>query len=339
MALEEDLEQELQDMIAEADKEREEDLGGDDAADDDNDGQEKEDENLDEDESPDNDDDNNDDDGDSDDDSNDDDADKLDEDEDEDGDEDDFEPIEVEIDGNKITVNSQEELLTLARKGLKSVDIKPNVDSEVDAFVKQAGWTKEDLTLLADARNGDANAIAKLAEVAKVDVLDIESEKAGDYKPTFEVQAQSEIDIVASEILNDTEHATVFKDTVKTLPQDFVQTISNDAGMLKAFSSHLKNGLAQEVIPQVRKEMALKGGTFFENYARLGQEVSNKRADAEKPAPKQEQKREISEKEKKLRARADGSDNSQSSKKTKTTAEDIQSMSEEDFAKLIAPKD
>jgi len=341
MALEEDLEQELQDMIAEADKEREEELSGDeDATDDDNqdDNQEEEEEDeLDETDADDNDSDDNDSDNSKDNTSDDDDDNDVDEDNDDD--EVIFEPIEVEIDGNKITVNSQEELMTLAKKGLKSVDIKPNVDSEVDTFVKQAGLTKADLTLLVDARNGDANAIAKLAEIAKVDVLDIEAEKAGEYKPTFEMQAQSEIDIVAGEILNDTEHATVFKETMVGLPTDFKQTISNDAGMLKAFSSHLKSGLAQEVLPQVRKEMALKGGTFFENYARLGQETARAKAAPQQEAkqePKQE--RQMSDKEKKLRARADGGDKSSSSKKGKTTAEDIQNMSEEEFAKLIAPK-
>lgn len=258
----------------------------------------------------------------------------------------DFEPIEVEVDGSMISIESKEELLALAKKGLSPAQ-KARKDSDIETMAKQGGLSQADLALIIDAKNGDVNAIAKLAQIGNIDVLDIEEEKADQYKQGFQISRESEVEIAAGEIMQDAEHADVFRNTIQNIgDEDFVKTISADANKLKAFSSHIKRGLAQKVIPLVKKEMALNGGNFYDNYAKIGlrlskessvpnakTEVQNPNRQEEKPA------RQISEKEKKLRARANGGDKSESTgNRGKITADDIMDMSDEKFAEYIASK-
>ncbi len=254
-----------------------------------------------------------------------------------DGDDDDsdFTPIEVEVNGRKIQIDSQKELLELAQKGIDSVNIVPNSDSENDEFMKQGNLTQDDLRLVIAAKGGDKNAIAKLAEMGKLDLDDIEPEDAGQYQSQFNLQTQSEVEKVAGDILADEVHATAFKHTLSSVPTDFQQEITKDAARLSAFSNHIKSGLAEKVIPLVQKELALKGGNFFEAYARIGSQV----AAGQDNRPKEtsvNNERKMSTREKKMRDRANGSNRNGNKKTSQTEAEEVQSMSDEDFEKLVS---
>ena len=327
---EEELEQELQDLMKEANDERDGGESDEDELDLDNDDKELDEENEDDDndDSDDNDDeneDNLDDDDDSEDDK---------EEEDEDEIEDNFEPIEVEISGVKVAINSKDELIGLATKGLSSVNVTPNSESEVDNIVNQGKLSKEDLTLLIDAKNGDANAISKLAQLGKIDVLDIDENKAEKYTPAFEVEQVNEVNKVAGEILSDVEHATEFKQISNNVPQNFINEISSDASKLRAFSGHIKSGLAQKIIPEAMKKVATDGGDFYDAYASIGAELSKSLGKEESGKP-EKKTRTISEKEKKLRERANDN-NTDNGDKIDTTAADIWSMNEDEFQAMIA---
>ena len=244
-----------------------------------------------------------------------------------------FEPIEVEVGGSKIKINSQEELVKLATKGIGSVNIETNKDSIVDKFVKQADISQAELTLLADIKNGDVNAIAKLAELAKIDTLDIDSKLAGEYKPGFQLTQETDVEIAAGEIVRDVEHATEFRKITSELPQAFVTAISSDANKLIAFSGHIKSGLAQKVLPEAMKEVAVNGGSLFDAYAKIGYKMSQEKPAEEKVEVKE--KRVVSKKEKEMRDRANGDDKS-GDENTDTSATDIWDMSDDEFDAIVA---
>jgi len=343
--MDEELEKELQELIDDANKEREdeennsndndesgeeednsdskeEDQDNDNEPNDDDDSEEENDNDSDGNDSNDNDD------GGDDDDSGDDDKESL-----------DFKPIEVEIGETKIIINSQEELMDLAKKGLSSANVKKS-DSENDRFVSQANISKEELTLLADIKSGDVSAIAKLAELSKIDILDIDADKAGEYKPSFEVSVESDVEKVASEIMLDEAHAGVLRNAINTMPQgsDFINVISTDAAKLKAFSNHVRTGLAQQIIPEAIKAHAINGGSFFDHYANIGRTISgqqnnSKSEDSSKESKKSE--RVVSEKEKKLRSRANDNSKDSGEGNKGLTADDIHNMSDEEFAKIV----
>ena len=246
----------------------------------------------------------------------------------------DFKPIEVDINGTKVSISSQEELVQLATRGIKSGTVKPNVDSENDMFVQQGELSKDDLRTMIEAKAGNPAAIAKIAAMGQVDLDDLDEEAAQSYQPQFDIQRQSEVEVVASEILRDEAHANEFKALTNELPQDFVGNIASDPTRLRAFSNHIKSGLAQETIPLAYKDVALNGGSFFEAYARIGQRISDQRKNT-RPQTPTERKPKMSEREEQMRRRATGADKSSSSNGSKTEADDILAMTDAEFEKLV----
>ncbi len=238
----------------------------------------------------------------------------------------DFEPIEVEVAGHKVTITSKEEMLAYIRKGASSFEAKPETLQEEKLVIEQGKLSADDLKLLVDARNGSKEALAKIAKNANIDLLDVDNEMADSYTQQQEYFRQSEVDIVADEILKDEVHATDFRNIAKTLPQSFMDEITSNAKDLKAFSGHIKSGIAQKVIPMAINSQIVNGGTFLENYNRVGQAMNQQ-------TKQPEQKREIGQREADLRKRA-SSGTGHNHQSDKFSGKDVWDMSDEEFDKL-----
>ena len=241
---------------------------------------------------------------------------------------DDFEPIEVFVNNQSITLNSLDELKKFVKNGSKSKVVR-NRKSENDQIIEQGGLSKSDLALLIDAKNGNKAAISKLAKDSGVDIFDIDDNAAEGYKQEFQAQIATEVDNVASDIMEDTQLHDEFKKVVSGVPQDFAQSIATDAKALRHFADHVKSGLAQKVIPEAIKAQMLQGGTFMENYARIGRAMSEETKDP----TKSKTKRKENPRAKKLRERAKNHKGSNKGTKTKVTGDDVWNMSSEDFNK------
>ena len=239
-----------------------------------------------------------------------------------------FTPIEIEVGGYKVKITSQEDLMAYVTKGAESFSKKEDKFVNEKTILEQGNLTSDDLKLLIDAKNGSKEAIAKLAELAKVDVLDLDSEMASQYKGQFEPYIESDVDKVANEILADVEHATNFRNVSNSLPKDFMNAISSNAEALKNFSGHIKSGLAQEVIPMAITAQMRYGGSFMDHYVDIGQKVSaNKTAQAvAKP------ERSMSTEEVAMRQRASAKSGSHVETKKDNSAEDIWNLSDAEFA-------
>ena len=243
----------------------------------------------------------------------------------------DFKPIEFEIAGQKIVLNSEEELRAMLSKGAESLSKQDNSLGLEKTIIEQGKITAEDLKLLVDAKNGDPKAIAKLAANSKIDILEVEADDADKYVPTFEPVVISDTEKVAREIASDTAHAEVFTRIASGLPNDFKQAIMSNAGDLKTFSEHIKSGLAQQIIPEAMKLVYTQNISFSDAYVKVGQELV-----ATKPAQKKEE-RTLTDREKELRKKASenaGNGNQQSKKAL--TVDDIANMPIEEFEKLTA---
>lgn len=329
--LEKELDKELEDMIAEANAERDGDDDGDDSdkdedidTDKDSDLDDDKDENLDddskdldkdeEDENLDDNDDNKDDDKDSD------DSEK-------------FEELVYNHGDTEIKITSKEELLAYAKKGVeqnKSIREKSNVE----LIAEQGDLSHDDMMLIINAKKGDKNALAKIAELGNVDLLDVENEDANSYKNEFQVETVSEVDTAINEILSDSVHSENFATFAKQVPESFSELLLKDAGVLRAFSTHVKTGLAAKVIPEAIKATQLTGGNFIDNYASIGRRVAAemKASTTEtKEVKKSDDSREVSDREQKLRERASHDSKEKGGKKTGLSVDDIWNMSNEEF--------
>ena len=240
----------------------------------------------------------------------------------------DFTPIEIEVNGHNVKIESKEDMMAYIRKGADSFKQKPQTHQEETSIVKQGQLSPDDLKLLVDAKNGDKGAISKLAKLGNVDVTELDDASAEAYKAQFQPIVETAMDKVANDILADEPHAQDFKRITDTLPKDFQDAVFNNADTMSNFSRHIKSGLAQRVIPEAITSQMRNGGTFMENYTKIGQAMAN--ADKVKiEAPK----REMSQKEKDLRKKANSSSNSQSDPAPRTdTAEAVWELTDEEFA-------
>lgn len=243
----------------------------------------------------------------------------------------DFKPVEFEIAGQKIILNSEAELKAMLSKGAESLSKQDDSLSLEKTIIEQGKITADDLKLLIDAKNGDAKALAKLAKNSKIDILEVEADDDEKYVPTFQPTIISDTEKVAREIANDTEHAEVFTKIASGLPVDFKQAIMSNANDLKAFSEHIKSGLAQQIIPEAMKRTFTEGISFSDAYVKVGLELSNKQPEQKKV------ERTLTDREKELRKKASEQGNNQSNGgKRKLTVDDIANMPIEEFEKLTA---
>lgn len=242
-----------------------------------------------------------------------------------------FKPIEFEINGQKIILNSEAELKAMLSKGAESLTKQDNSLSLEKTIIEQGKITADDLKLLVDAKNGDAKALAKLAKNSKIDILEVEADDDEKYIPTFQPTVISDTEKVAREISSDVEHAEVFTKIASGLPKEFKQAIMSNANDLKAFSEHIKSGLAQQIIPEAMKRTFTEGISFSDAYVKVGLELSNKQPEQKKV------ERTLTDREKELRKKASEQGNNQSNGgKRKLTVDDIANMPIEEFEKLTA---
>lgn len=243
----------------------------------------------------------------------------------------DFKPIEIEIAGQKIVLNSEEELRAMLSKGAESLAKQDNSLSLEKTIIEQGKITADDLKLLIDAKNGDKKAIAKLAANSKIDILEVDAEDADKYVPTFQPTVISDTEKVAREIASDVEHAEVFTKIASGLPMDFKQAIMSNANDLKTFSQHIKSGLAQKIIPEAIKLTYTEGISFSDAYVKVGTELYTKQQEPKKA------ERTLTDREKELRKKASEQGNNQGNgSKKKLTVDDIANMPLEEFEKLTA---
>ena len=240
--------------------------------------------------------------------------------------EDSEETFTVTISGSEVEV-TREQLLQYAQRG---ADVnEDNSLAEEKVILAQAGLSAEDLKILAEVKGGSKEALAKLAQRNSIDVLDVENEMAGEYKPTQEYHVPTEVDRVAGEIMSDPELAENFRgevDRIRDVGPEFVKLISENPNALRDFSSHVRSGLASKVIPLAINKMKLEGGPFAKHYASIGQQMEN--------ASKAPEKRQVSKREQDMRKKASAG-NSGRAKHSPSDSDDIFEMSDADFNDML----
>ena len=176
-----------------------------------------------------------------------------------------FKPVTLTVDGRDFEVTSMEDFHRLATRG---ANVKaPRAESMVNEknIIEQGKLSQADLTLLIDAKNGDANAIAKIAELGKIDVMDLTEDMSKDYAASFQMQQESEVDKVAREIMDGNGEAQ-FRAASETTPQDFRDEIATNAGYLRAFATHITDGKAEGFIANAKRNAVMSGKTFMQCY-------------------------------------------------------------------------
>lgn len=247
-----------------------------------------------------------------------------------------FEPIEFEYSGHKIKVESQDELIAMLRKSAElQTNFKPKTKEEL--ALEQAGISAEDIALYIDAKNGDKNALAKIATLGKIDLLDVSEEDATAYTKKFNIVEPNDAEIVAQSIVNDKQLFETFTRVTSGLPKHFIQAVTSNGKDLATFKEQIQSGLAQEIIPQALK-LTYQGVDFIDAYVRVGTKIMSERAsnNTQQQQQQQSQDRTISDREKNLRKIANDKNSGSQKTNKNIEADDVWNMSDEDFEKLVS---
>jgi len=242
-----------------------------------------------------------------------------------------FQPIEITIDGTKVTANSIDELKQLAQRKKST-----KMPSEAEVIMEQGKLSSDDLKLFVEAQNGSPEAIAEIARRANVDKDILYDAKAEAYKQSQNYNMPTEADIVANEIMADKGLHEKFTNAVAVVPKDFVQAITANAEDLRHFKGHLESGLAQEIIPEAMKQMMMKGGKFMDHYIDVGRSKANSEASKQvdkEPKKTTQRQRKANKDIDELRKRSNS--NSKNGKRAEVDSDDVWQMSDSDFEAMF----
>ncbi|NOQ31166.1 MAG: hypothetical protein GQ570_08600 [Helicobacteraceae bacterium] len=242
-----------------------------------------------------------------------------------------FEPIEIEVSGHKVTIESKEDMMAYLQAGASTFNKEPESHVEEKSIIDQGNLSAEDLKLVVEAKNGSKEALAKLARNGDIDLLELEDSDADNYKQKQEYTQATEVDKVADSISADPVHLQEFQNVAKSLPQDFIGAVTSNAEALQNFSRHIKEGLAQEIIPKAITAQMKSGGSFMEHYSKIGQSIMNAKS-------KPEAKREMSAKETQMRKRAKAGGGNPKAEKIIDSGDDVWNMTDEEFSKMDLSK-
>lgn len=252
-----------------------------------------------------------------------------------------FQAFEVDYGGTKLSIDSQEEMVALITKGLNSKE--PNRPTAEQDMIKQGNLNTEHLQLVIEAINGNSGALAKIAEMGKIDLLDVDANTAKNYQQSFQVQQiDHDLDAIANSIVGDAELFKTWENVTGLADDEFTQTIMSDAQTLKSFKNHMQTGLAEAVMPMAIKRAKITGESLFDAYATVGRDYTDsldkakQNTQTEVKEEKKEEKgeeRQMSDREKKLREQAGSGASSKETDGEPKDGDDIWDMSDEEFQK------
>jgi len=183
---------------------------------------------------------------------------------------------------------SIDELRAMAQKGFDYTSKTQNLSKQRDIVevAVENGLTKEDLVILADIKSGNKEAMALLANKAEIDPYDIDG--SGEYKPEV-TDRNYELEDIVSDIKSDIQNNTTIDEWITQLPESAIGVFSQNPSVLKGLHVDAQKGLAQEIMPEVMKQMALNpNANFVSMYQTVGKNIMDKKES--KPTPSRQNK-------------------------------------------------
>lgn len=184
------------------------------------------------------------------------------------------EPITLKNRGMTIPVNNMDELIKIAEQGLdytrKTNELAPY--RKTIEYIKATGIEESDLQMLAEIKSGNKTAINGLVSKYNIDVDSYDD--TAKFQPQVDVRIPNDVDYVAQEIMSNPELANNFKNIVQYVPDSFKTQLASDANVLRAFSTDVERGIAQQILPEANKLMMLNPGMdFTQAYVTAGNKV------------------------------------------------------------------
>lgn len=244
----------------------------------------------------------------------------------------------IKASGREITLDKPEDVISLIQMGAnyhdKMAALKPS--RRILKMLEQANLTDESqLGFLIDVHNKNPQAIAKLIQDSKIDLMDFDASQGEGYKPQH--QAPSEKEMALTEVLethiNNPEFNSMFT-AVSTWDPESQQLIADNPGLLTVFNTAKQTGMFDKVMSELSRERMLgrlAGVSDIQAYSAIEQRIM-----ASTPVAQQNKTTATAPKkpENAANKKAAALPKNTTSTKKQINLESLLSLSDEEFAKI-----
>lgn len=183
--------------------------------------------------------------------------------------------------GKEIRVNNVADAVSLMQMGAnynkKMAALKPNL--KLLKLLESNGLLSEErVGFLIDLEKKNPDAINKLIKESGIDPMDLDAEKANDYKPTIRTVDDKELELDA--VLEEIQDTPSYSKTIQVVGKEWdaasKQTVANSPSILKIINNHMQSGVydvIQEEIERERMFGRLQGLSDIEAYRQVGDAI------------------------------------------------------------------
>ena len=183
--------------------------------------------------------------------------------------------------GKDIAIQNVDDAISLMQMGAnynkKMAGLKPNL--KLMKLLENNGLLNEDrIGFLIDLEKKNPAAINKLFKDSGLDPLDLDTEKAGDYRPTsYKVDdKEMELDSVLDEIQETPTYARTLDIVSTKWDGPSKQAIASSPQLLKVINAHVQNGIYDTIATAVERERVfgrLNGLSDLDAYKQVGDAI------------------------------------------------------------------
>lgn len=259
--------------------------------------------------------------------------------------------------GREISVQSVDDAIALMQMGAnynkKMAALKPNL--KLLKLLETNGLLSEEkIGFLIDLDKKNPDAINKLIKDSNIDPMDLDAEKAGDYRPT--VRKVADVEIELDTVLDEIQETPTYQRTISIVTQEWdgesKQVVANNPQLLKVINGHVQTGIYDLIKAEVERErifgrlqgisdiqayrqvgdaMQARGG--FAHLSAQGQQTKPAAPAVLKPAPKKVDEQKLNEKRRAASAAKPAAAPAAPAKDFNPLA-----LSDDEFSKLGNPK-
>ena len=187
----------------------------------------------------------------------------------------------IKANGRDITLDSVDDAIQLIQMGAnynkKMAALKPNL-ALMKMLENNGLLNEEKISFLIDLSKKDQGAINKLVKDSGIDPLDLNADKAGEYKPGSHKVDQRELDLDA--VLDEIQTTPSYNKTISVVGEKWdaasKQAIANDPQILRVINDHVQRGVYDVIADEIERERLfgrLQGMSDLEAYRKVGDAI------------------------------------------------------------------
>jgi hypothetical protein len=183
--------------------------------------------------------------------------------------------------GREITVNSVDDAISLMQMGAnynkKMAGLKPNL--KLMKLLENNGLLSEEkIGWLIDLDRKSPDAINKLVKDSGLNPMDLDVDKASEYRPKIHTVDEREIEL--DTVLDDLQGSPAYSRTLNIVSKEWdgasKQVIAGQPQLLKVINSHIETGIYDQISTEVEQQRVfgrLNGLSDIEAYRQVGDAI------------------------------------------------------------------